>query len=162
MPEISNTEDILDSRFIQDRIDALEAEIEDGTPDPDCCAACGEPIEGDENAVIFGDAGHIFHSELCGTTPAIELLVDEIEELASLEELKSQCLGYGSDWRHGMTLVRDSYFPVYAERYFEDTIDSRIDISHWPYCHIDWAEAAEALQMDFTSIDYDGVTYWVS
>ena len=26
---------------------------------------------------------------------------------------------------------------------------------------IDWAQAARELRMDYTSVDFDGVTYWI-
>lgn len=31
----------------------------------------------------------------------------------------------------------------------------------WPCNCIDWDEAAEQLQQDYTEVDFDGVTYWV-
>ena len=38
----------------------------------------------------------------------------------------------------------------------DDIIDSRDVIAR-----IDWAQAAHELQMDYTSVDFDGVTYWI-
>ncbi len=35
------------------------------------------------------------------------------------------------------------------------------DGAQWPYTCIDWDEAARQLQMDYASVDYDGVTYWI-
>jgi hypothetical protein len=30
----------------------------------------------------------------------------------------------------------------------------------WPASHIDWSAAASALRMDYSQVEYDGVTYW--
>ena len=30
----------------------------------------------------------------------------------------------------------------------------------WPNNHLDWKAAAEELQLDYTEVDFDGVTYW--
>ena len=31
----------------------------------------------------------------------------------------------------------------------------------WPNRCIDWEQAARELRMDYTSVDFDGVTYWI-
>lgn len=31
----------------------------------------------------------------------------------------------------------------------------------WPASCIDWDQASRELQMDYTAVDFDGVTYWV-
>ena len=60
----------------------------------------------------------------------------------------------------GLILIRDSYFEEYAQEYAEEfgLIDKNIA---WPYTCIDWGVAAEELQQDYTSFDFDGVDYWV-
>ena len=55
-------------------------------------------------------------------------------------------------------LIRDSYFSTYAEELASDLYGVE---NHWPFTCIDWDSAAEALQMDYTSVDFDGVDYWV-
>lgn len=57
---------------------------------------------------------------------------DEAAELATLQSLASDGEGY-SDWKYGAQLVRDSYFEDHARE----------------------------LRMDYSSIEFDGVTYWV-
>ncbi len=81
-------------------------------------------------------------------------------ELAALEALQAEAEGYSPDWQYGATLIRDSYFETYAEELAEDigAIDRN---ASWPLNHIDWKAAAEALQQDYTSVEFDGVTYWV-
>ena len=87
--------------------------------------------------------------------------VDETEELESLrslvEELKN-CAGDSPE--DGITLVRDSYFEDHAQELAEDigAIDRN---ATWPLYCIDWTQAARDLQMDYSSVEFDGVTYWV-
>lgn len=33
--------------------------------------------------------------------------------------------------------------------------------TEWPLRHIDWDAAAEELKQDYTSVEFDGVTYWI-
>lgn len=89
-----------------------------------------------------------------------QLEEEEQLELAALKNVAEQAEGYAPDWPYGEGLIRDSYFVEYAQQLAEDVgaIDPK---ANWPLCHIDWEAAAEALQMDYTSIDYEGVTYWI-
>jgi hypothetical protein len=63
------------------------------------------------------------------------------------------------DWHYGVTLIRDSYFIDYARQFAED-IGATGDDAQWPATCIDWNQAAAELQMDYTPVEFDGVTYW--
>lgn len=79
---------------------------------------------------------------------------EELEKLVAFrEEVRSREFG------HGLTFIRDDYFEQYAEEYASD-VGALKDSAQWPYCHIDWKAAAEALQQDYTSVELDGDTYW--
>ena len=112
--EITNSEDVIDSREIIDRIAYLE-DSEDA---------------------------------------------DEIEERAALVALAEQAEGYAADWQYGEQLIRDSYFKDYAMELAEDigAVDAN---ASWPNTCIDWDQAARDLQMDYTSVEFAGVTYWI-
>ena len=112
--EITNSEDVIDSREIIDRIAYLE-DSEDA---------------------------------------------DEIEERAALVALAEQAEGYAADWQYGEQLIRDSYFKDYAMELAEDigAVDAN---ASWPNTCIDWDQAARELQMDYTSVEFAGVTYWI-
>jgi hypothetical protein len=89
---------------------------------------------------------------------------DEFEELNTLSELMIGMRGYGGDeqWRgdwYPGSLIRDSYFEDYA-RELADDIGIVTNGQGWPNSYIDWEAAAAALQMDYTPVEYDGVTYW--
>jgi hypothetical protein len=111
--EISNSQDVLDSRDIIERI---------------------KELEGTENE-------------------------DEQTELRALEALAEEGQGYG-EWEDGVTLIRDSYFEEYAQELAEDIGAIGRD-NQWPLYCIDWEWAARELQVDYTSVDFDGVTYWM-
>jgi hypothetical protein len=80
------------------------------------------------------------------------------DELAALKALAAEGRGC-ADWESGETLIRDSYFKDYAQELADDigAIDSQ---GKWSTYCIDWDQAARELQMDYTSVDFDGVTYW--
>jgi len=82
------------------------------------------------------------------------------EELEALQALAEQGESYGEDWQYGVVLVRDSYFEEYAQDYAE-SCGAMNDSMSWPYTYIDWEGAADELRADYTSIDFDGVDYWV-
>ena len=89
-----------------------------------------------------------------------ELDDDERHELDVLSRLAEEAEGYAADWLYGETLIRDSYFVEYAQELADDigAIDTN---ASWPMSCIDWEQAARELQMDYTSVDFDGVTYWI-
>ena len=81
------------------------------------------------------------------------------EELDILVDLAVQA-GDSPDWKYGETLIRDSYFVEYAQQLAEDTEAVNAD-AMWPNNHIDWEAAANELKLDYFTIDYDGVYYWM-
>lgn len=133
MTDINNDDDIIDSRDVIARIEELQ-EMRTAWVD----WQTGENTE-ENTPDPFGR--------------------EEAEELAALEKLAEQGESYASDWEHGGTLIRDSYFQEYAERLADD-IGAIDKIAGWPLTCIDWEQAARELQSDYTAIDFDGVTYW--
>jgi hypothetical protein len=103
--------------------------------------------------------------ELCDERASLVLALadwdeENGEELKALEALQEEAEGSCPDWRYGVALVRDSYFEDYA-RDFADDIGAVNKNASWPNDCIDWDRAARLLQMDYTSVEFDGVTYWV-
>lgn len=165
---ISNRDDVIDSRDIIEWIEDLESEIaaeeisEDNGANPQ--------LDDDGNTLVdtvtCGTCGRSWNGALITSrTPApgarcpYEGIHEEIKELASLRAVADQGEGYG-DWAHGEALIRDSYFVTYAQELADDigAIDRN---AQWPVNHIDWDAAAEELKVDYTEIDFDGVTYWM-
>src|SRR5688572_17796193 len=95
----------------------------------------------------------------------IETRDDEEEaEFLSLTALLGELEGNGGDeqWRgdwYPVTLVRDSYFKDHARELAED-IGAIKEDAGWPARCIDWEQAASELQGDYSSVEYEGVTYW--
>jgi antirestriction protein len=85
---------------------------------------------------------------------------DEKAELVALVSFAKEGADYSPDWADGETLIRDSYFVEYAQELAEDigAVDSG---ASWPNTCIDWEQAARELKMDYSAIEFDGVTYWV-
>ena len=91
----------------------------------------------------------------------VEEVAELQAELDALLKLQEQA-EWASDWRHGEQLIRDSYFAEYAEELADDCgmVDRKL-ASQWPYTCIDWERAARDLRMDYSSVEFDGETYWI-
>ena len=122
-----------------------------------------ELLSSDEAGAEWGRTIGQFHYWLSYEGLA-DLDDDETEELETLEGLLSDLEGYGGDeqwdgrW-YPVTLIRESYFQEYAQELAEDIGAIPKDAS-WPCTCIDWEQAARELRMDYSSVEYDGVTYW--
>lgn len=84
----------------------------------------------------------------------------EDAELVTLLALAAEAGDYCEDWQYGATLIRDTWFVSYAQELAED-IGAIPENNSWPMTCIDWVQAARELQMDYTAVDFGGVTYWV-
>lgn len=136
--EVDNSQDILDSRDIIKRIEELESDIESNESDlADLLADGTEEMVQD-------------------TKDNINALKEELTPLKALAGGGESC----SDWMHGEMLIRDSYFEDHARELAADIGAIKGDES-WPCDCIDWERAAAALQQDYTSVDFGGVTYWI-
>ena len=130
--DIENTADLIDVRDIIARVEELENMVPETAHD-----------------VTPGDASDLEDLRL---------------ELAELVSLLDTLEGMGGDeqWRgdwYPVTLIRDSYFRTYAQELAEDCGMIPQDAG-WPARCIDWNQAARELQMDYSSVEYGGVTYW--
>lgn len=135
----SDSDDIIDSRDVIRRIEELKSAL----------AAVG--IEDYDSATLDLSA---LPQEIHG---AVE---DAVTELNALLELEGEAESYCSDWNHGATLIRDSYFEQYAEELATDCgMISRN--ARWPNNHIDWKAAANELKGDYTAISFYQSTFWV-
>lgn len=136
-----------------------ESEETDAPDAPDEADFDNESDIIDSRAVIARIEELRDHVNACDEAGA-EPDADAAQELATLESLESDAEGYAADWRHGETLIRDSYFEAYAEQYAED-IGAVGRNARWPLAHIDWKAAAEELQADYTAVEFGNVTYWI-
>lgn len=86
-------------------------------------------------------------------------------EFKKLGEWLKEVEGCGGDeeWRgnwYPITLIHRDYFEDYARELASDVVEGYDDRNTvWPYTYIDWEAAAEALEMDYTSVSLDGEGY---
>ncbi len=81
---------------------------------------------------------------------------DDVEERTQLLALQEEAEDYAPDWKYGVTLIRESYFVEYCQQSLEV---SGYDLPH--YIVIDWEATADNIRVDYTEVDFDGVTYLV-
>lgn len=127
---ISNSADIIDVRDIIERVEELHA-----------LGAVGSHAVDNED-----------HTE-------------EDEELHLLEELLGDLQGNGGDYEwqghwYPVSLIRDSYWEDDCREFAEDMHGEAIRNAAWPMNCIDWTQAANERQMDYSSVEFDDVTYW--
>ncbi len=161
--EITNSQDIIDSRNIIARIEELRGQLDalrEAVTDAEDGDAHLDALR--DLASWLGFPADMLPDDLStlNTPLASEWKgSDESTELANLEALASECQGYG-DWSHGDTLIRESYFTEYAQQLAED-VGAIPDDAKWPCNCIDWEKAAQELQQDYSTVDFDGVPYYV-
>ena len=160
--EISNSDKVIDSRDVIERIQYLEDErntLEEAVTDANNAITDLDPVGNEEDET---QAESDARDTLADAQAALKEWDegDEGKELAALKALADEAEGYG-DWAHGEALIADSYFTEYAEELTSDIGDYDPRNVQWPYTCIDWEKAADELKQDYTSVDFDGETYWI-
>lgn len=151
--DVDNSQDILDSRDIIERIQELENERDEYGVECVECDGFGN-ISGEECETCLG-TGNIPDAEKWEQDNP-----EDATELNILQELEDEASGYSPDWRYGATLIRDDYFEDFAREEAEG-LGMINKENRWPNNHIDWEAAADELKNDYTRIDFDGVDYWI-
>jgi hypothetical protein len=89
---------------------------------------------------------------------------EDAAELAALRALADEAED-SSDWIHGETLIRRSYFVDYIAELINDCYEmpKEMNSGQWPYRHmtIDYEAAANEAEQDYMSVDFDGVEYLI-
>lgn len=163
--EITNYEDVIDSRDVIARIAYLEC-AQNQPEAEEINVGCGH---GDAARVTCGTCLSSWCA-VCDPTPsdrcpfeadhAEGITEEESGELTLLRELAAQGETF-RDWAEGVTLVRYSYFKTYAQEFHEESSDNGHSESvQWPYTCIDWDQAAHELAMDYTTVEFDEVAYF--
>ena len=137
--EISNSEDVMDSRDVMERLDELEMERQDLV---DAVQSAGEAEDFESSKV------------------SLELWDDDHgDELKTLKSLAEEGENLTREWRDGATLIRESYWVEYVEDLCKDIGDMPREIPH--YIVIDWESTADNIAVDYSTLDFDGVTYYI-
>lgn len=151
---ITSSEDIIDSRDVIARIEYLQADLQPNfdTEDGDMAPASEVNWDSPESLKTLETLMPERWARMVDAGDD-----DYMAELIALLTLQDEC--GASDWQYGEALIRDSYFETYA-RDLADDLGLIKDDAQWPATCIDWEKAAEELQMDYSSCEFDGVTYW--
>jgi hypothetical protein len=144
--------------YILDELHRYLDETDDETEQTDIRATIDRLANATEDNE-FGETVGKYHFWLSHQGANAGLDADEIAELASLEKLAKQGEDYAPDWQYGETLIRYSYFTEYVQELLEDCGDISKNIPH--YVMIDWDATARNVMVDYTHIDFDGVTYLI-
>ena len=144
---VSSYDDMIDSRDVIERIEDLETEQTEWVEGSGVQLA--EWLEDGNSAEDFVAGMPLDEFEGAG----------ELRLLTEFAEAAAKC---SEDWAYGATLIRESYFVNYVQEYAADTIEGWEEkSSQWPFNCIDWDEAAAVLQQDYTSVEFEGITYYV-
>lgn len=142
MRDISNTADYLDIRDLIERFEELEGERDAFEWEPDAAQTDGPESQAD----AWADENE-----------------GEAHELETIGNLLGELRGNGGDhqWKgdwYPVTLIRDSYFVESMQELVSDIGDLPREIPS--YLEIDWEKTADNLRQDYSSVEYDGETYW--
>ena len=170
MKTISNTDNVIDSRDIIERIDELTGDFQ----------ALVDDIEAAETDVERGTAFDdlatwlIGHTEIAPDLEALDGITfddvsdwaesDDAHELKALLALadEAEC---SPDWSYGETLIHEDYFTNYIEEIIDDCYElpKEFNSGDWPWCHmtIDYEAAADEAKQDYTEVNFDGATYYI-
>ena len=145
-------------------LDEIISELEDIQLDM-VCDSCGDDI-------VLGEAGDEGEQWLHSSTGMRECEDDSADNVAEptsdidIDRLKA-ILELENDLGGDLRLAqRDHSYFVHEDDFEEharELADSTGAIdgdAGWPMSHIDWKGAARDLQMDYTSVDFDGTTYY--
>jgi hypothetical protein len=147
MADFSSNDDVIDVRDIIARFEELRDERD------------GLQADADE------EGAEIENSEAELPAPAYAKLTawkdENGEEFDTLRDLLDEMKGNGGDeqWEgdwYPATLIRDSHFNDAMDELLEDIGDLPKNLP----CYLTITVDYDALQMDYTSVEYDGVTYW--
>lgn len=134
MITITNTDSIIDSRDIIERIEELEASLRD-------------EFEAEDSPLTFEEYIEVTHFE--DDTDAYEY--------KTLLALAEQCKDYADDWEYGVGLLHEDYFEEYADEMLEDCGEIPKNLPFYISITVDY----DALKQDYTEVDFNGETYYI-
>ena len=181
MANIDNSDDIIDSRDViarmeelQDEVDSFEDDISTAESEITDLDTAIEDLESEQADLDEKERDEFarLEGEIDEHRSAIQGYRDDIimhegsrddakEELLPFKELEEEAEGYAPDWHHGAALIRDSYFIEYCRELLSDIGDLPADLPGYIENNIDWDGVADDLKIDYTEVDFDGITYWI-
>ena len=169
MKTISNTDNVIDSRDIIERIDQLTGDFQDLVDDIEAA----ETADAREMAFValsdwLGDV------DVTDELKALEDITfdaisdwaesDDAHELKALLALADEA-DCSPGWSYGGTLIHEDYFTEYIEDLINDCYElpKEFNSGGWPWCHmtIDYEAAADEAKQDYIEVTFDGQTYYI-
>ena len=170
MKTISNTDNIIDSRGIIERIDELTGDFQALVDDIEAAETDGER----EMAFSALSTWLIGHTNIVPDLKTLgEPTFDDVSEWASSDsahELKAllaladeaEC---SPGWSHGETLIHEDYFTNYVEELINDCYElpKEFNSGAWPWRHmtLDYEAAADEEKQNYMEVNFDGETYYI-
>lgn len=138
MANFTNTDSVIDSRDIIERIEELEIKL-------------NTLWEVEKEDIPFD----VFLETLYSASNHIGL--DVADEYKILKALAEECEQYASDWEYGETLIHRDYFEQYMDEMIEDCYELPKDLPYWMSIKLDY----DALEQDYTSVYFDGEEFLI-
>lgn len=170
MKTISNTDNVIDSRDIIERIDELTGDFQALVDDIEAA----ETDEEREMAFSALSAWLIGHTNIVPDLKTIEEITfddvvewaesDDAHELKALLALadEAEC---SPDWSYGEMLIYEDYFTDYIEEFINDCYElpKEFNSGDWPWRHmtLDYEAAADEAKQDYMEVNFDGATYYI-
>jgi len=153
---VSNHDEIIDSRDVIDQLETLEdqyQELKDAVQD-----------SSDQIDTIDDEDNEYDKKELIESYESAKISLelweqDNLAELKVLRDFAEEGESLSRDWRHGETLIREDYWVDYVKQMLEDCGDLPRDLPD--YIEIDWDKTANNIAMDYSTLEFDGVTYYI-
>lgn len=130
---------IQDSRDLQERLEELEGERQSFVD-----AHEGEELTSEHDAASWEEVWEHENESDAEELKAIQSLADEV----------------GSEWKYGTAIIPDRDFEDHAREMAQDLYGKELRDSQWPFSHIDWEGAAEALKQDYSMTTFQGEDVW--
>lgn len=157
---VDNTQNILDSRDVIERLEELQMVRETYVEEIEDCENTAKDT-GDERTQDEHNAADAALAEARAALVAWDA-GDDGNELRALIALAEE--GENSpDWNYGETLIREDYFTSYIEELIADCYPTSKEMNSgdWPWRHmsLDYDAAADEARADYFELDFAGVTY---
>ena len=170
MKTISNTDEVIGSRDIIERIDQLTGDFQD-------LVGAIESAETDaERETAFDELATwlLGHTEIVSDLEALDSITfddvsdwaesDDAHELKALLALADEA-DCSPDWSYGETLIHEDYFTDYIEELINDCYElpKGFNSGDWPWRHmtLDYEAAADEAKQDYMEVTFDGQTYYI-
>lgn len=169
---IDNNDDTIDSRDVINELDELQSELDSLTETVSECedevTTCEDTLnelqsedeQQDDDSITDAEQELTdAQAELEGAQT--ELNCFDMDVYTVLKEFAKEFEDYASDYMYGAQAIRESYWEDYAGELVHDLGDLPDNLPAYIEDNINWKGVAEDLLVDYSAIDFDGVTYYV-